>query len=119
MRRQVLDLLPVEQDQAVGHLLKASDHVQRRRLAAPGRPEEHRERPVIDHEVDTVDGDHGAECLAQTLQLDRRQCRQPFVDPDRIPRTRKRCSKSTSKIVGSAASSEPAAIIPNDCSRML
>ena len=56
-----------------GHVLEAGDHPQQRRLAAPGRPDEHDELPVGDLEADVVDGQEVvAVDLRDALERDRR-----------------------------------------------
>ena len=54
-RRHLLDRLAVEEDLALGRLLEARDHPQRRRLAAPRRPEQREELAALDREVEVVD----------------------------------------------------------------
>ncbi len=53
--RQPRDVLAVELDQARGRLLEATDHPERRRLAASGRAEEAEELSVLHLEVDVID----------------------------------------------------------------
>ena len=60
VRRQVDERLAVEHDVALGRELVAADHAQRRRLAAAGRPEQDDVLPVVDVQVDVVDGDGAA-----------------------------------------------------------
>ena len=68
------DVLAVEQDLALGRLLEAADHPQRRRLAAAGRAEQREELALADHQVDPLDrGDDaatGLEVLGDADQLD-------------------------------------------------
>ncbi len=52
-RRHVVDDALADPQRALGDLLEAGDHPQRRRLAAPGRPDEHHELAVGDLEVET------------------------------------------------------------------
>ena len=55
--RQPGDVLALELDRALGRLLEAADHPQRRGLAAAARAEEAEELAVADLEVDVVDGE--------------------------------------------------------------
>ncbi len=55
-RRQVVDDVLADPDDAVADVLEAGDHAQRRRLAAPGRADEHHELAVHDVEIEPVDG---------------------------------------------------------------
>src|SRR4051794_8274434 len=62
-RREPGDVLALELDQAGGGLLEAADHPQGRRLAAAGRAEQAEELPLLDLEVDVVDGERVPESL--------------------------------------------------------
>ena len=53
-RRQVGDVLAVDQDAAAGRLLKAGKHAAGGRLARAGRPEQHDELAGIEFEVEPV-----------------------------------------------------------------
>ena len=57
------DRLLAEVDRALGRLLEAADHPQRRRLAAAGRAEQGEEAAAVDLERELVDGDHVVEAL--------------------------------------------------------
>ena len=57
VRRQVDERLAVEDDVALGRVLVAADHPQRRRLAAARRAEQDDVLPVVDVQVDVVDGE--------------------------------------------------------------
>ena len=68
--RQADDVAVAEEDAALGRLLEAADHAQRRRLAAAGRPEQREERAARDLERDAVDGDDVVEALDNVLEPD-------------------------------------------------
>ena len=71
VRRQVDERLAVEDDVALGRVLVTADHPQRRRLAAAGRAEQDDVLPVVDVQVDVVDGDGAAgEDLRQPDQVE-------------------------------------------------
>ena len=70
VRLEVDERLTVEHDVALARELVAADHAQRRRLAAPGRPEEDHEFLVLDREVEVLHR-HGAfELLPEPFDLD-------------------------------------------------
>ena len=72
-RVEVVDDDVADEDLARGGLLEARDHPQRGRLAAPGRADEDHELPVLDAEVEVVDGDRAVrEPLRDAAKLDRR-----------------------------------------------
>ena len=52
------------------HPLEPGQAAQQRRLAAPGRPEQHHELAVLHLEVDAVHGRELAEALAHVLETD-------------------------------------------------
>jgi hypothetical protein len=60
----------VDLDLALGRLVEAGDHAQRRRLAAAGRAEQRQELAGLHLEVDGVDSDEIAEPLRDTAQRD-------------------------------------------------
>ena len=64
LRRQVVDDPVADRDRAVGDLLEPGDHAQGRRLAAPGRPDEHEELAVLDLEGQVL---HGVEAVVVDL----------------------------------------------------
>ena len=64
------DVLPVDQHPAAGRPLEATDHPQRRRLAAPRGTEQGEELAGLDVEVDAVDRQLVVEALLQLLQRD-------------------------------------------------
>ena len=77
-------------DLALGDLLEAGGHPQRRRLAASGGPDEHHQLTVGDLEVELGDGARPVRIdLADTAEGDRRH--QPFT-PAEKPRIRWRCA---------------------------
>ena len=60
VRRQRDERLAVEQDVAARRELVAADHPERRRLAAPGRAEQHDVLAVVDVQVEVVHGERSA-----------------------------------------------------------
>jgi hypothetical protein len=60
----------VEQDPSARRALEAGDHPQRRRLPAPGRPEQREELARRHVDVDAVHGDDVVESLAELLEAD-------------------------------------------------
>ena len=69
-RRQIVDPPPTDQDVAGARILQPGDEIERRRLAAAGRPEQGHELPVADLQVDApADGDR-AETLGDGAQFD-------------------------------------------------
>ena len=68
--RDAGDRLAGEQDLALGRLLEAGDHPQRRRLAAARRPEQAVERAAGDAQRHPVHGRHVAEALRDLEDLD-------------------------------------------------
>ena len=68
--RQPGDVGAVDQDLALGRLLEAGDHPQRRRLAAAARAEQREELALADREAELVDGGEVAEALGDLAQLD-------------------------------------------------
>ena len=70
VRRPAGDGLGAEVDRALGRLLEAADHSQRRRLAATGGPEHREEAAAVDLERDLVDGDHVVEALGDPVEAD-------------------------------------------------
>ena len=60
MRRQVDERFAVEDDVPLRRELVAADHAQGRRLAAAGRAEQNDVFPMLDVQVDVVDGDGAA-----------------------------------------------------------
>jgi len=71
VRRQVDERLAVESDVALGRELVAADHPQGRRLAAARGAEQDHVLPVVDVQVDVVDGDGPAgEDLRQADQVE-------------------------------------------------
>ncbi len=81
VRRELADIVALQQHRAGGWRLEAGDHSQHRRLAAAGRPEQREELTLDDLQVDVVDGDHVAEVLAQPDQLYGGRCTTRFVVP--------------------------------------
>ena len=69
-RRQVGDHPPPDEDVAAGRWFQPADHAQQRRLAAPGRPEQHQKLAVRGRQVDPVDGGDAIETLAQVADFD-------------------------------------------------
>jgi hypothetical protein len=77
-----IDLAPVgrhaddrdalDRDRALGRLLEAGDHPQRRRLAAPRRAQQREELAVVNVEVQPVDGDQIVKALGHPSQGDDR-----------------------------------------------
>jgi hypothetical protein len=60
-----------DQDGARGRLFEAGDDPKQRRLAAPGRADEHHELAVLDLQLDVVDRDHAtAELLRHVSERD-------------------------------------------------
>ena len=78
----------VEVDLAGSRLLETCDHVHRRGLAAPGRPEERDERAVLGDEVELLDGPDVAEVLGQLLDPDLGHRCYLLIAPKVSPRTR-------------------------------
>ena len=70
VRRDARDRLSGEQDLALGRLLEAGDHPQRRGLAAAGWSEEAVELAARDAQVHAVDGGDGPEPLRDVDDLD-------------------------------------------------
>ena len=70
VRRHVRDVDAAELDRALGRLLEAADHPQRRRLAAARGPEQREEAAARDVQVERVDGDLLAEALGHAAQRD-------------------------------------------------
>ena len=70
VRWEADDVLAAEQDRAGIGLLEASDHPQRRRLAAPGRAEQREEGAGRNLERDAVHGRDAVERLDDRLELD-------------------------------------------------
>ena len=70
VRRVLGDVVAAEEDAAVGRVLEAADHAQRRGLAAAGRAEQRVERAARDLEVERVDRGHVAEALRHPLEAD-------------------------------------------------
>ena len=68
MRRDLRDVLAVDQDAAGGRLLKAGNHPQQRGLAAAGRPEQADERAVGHGEIDMIDRRDIAEAFGNALK---------------------------------------------------
>ncbi len=64
------DVLAAEVDAALGRVLEAADHPQRRRLAAARRAEQRVEGAALDRERELVDGGHLAEALGDALEVD-------------------------------------------------
>ncbi len=73
--REPDDVLVAEEDPALGRLLEAADHPQRRRLPAAGRPEHREEGAPRDLDRDPVDGDHVVEPLDDLFEPDVRRRR--------------------------------------------
>jgi hypothetical protein len=65
-----LTSIAVEHDLARGRLLEASDHLERRGLAAARRAEHREELATFDAEVGVLDGHEVTELLANVLELD-------------------------------------------------
>ena len=61
----VVDDALADPEDALGDLLEAGDHAQRRRLAAAGRADEDHELAVLDLEVEVV---HGARAVRVDLR---------------------------------------------------
>ena len=68
VRLGVRDVLVPDPDDALGRLLEAGDHPQRRGLAAPRRSEQGEERPRRDGQGQVVHGDERAEPLGHVLE---------------------------------------------------
>ena len=66
--RQARGVRTVHQDPALGRGLEAGEHPQRRRLAAPARPQQREELPASHVEADAVDGDDLAEALHDVVE---------------------------------------------------
>src|SRR6202034_3004084 len=60
----------VDQNLSGGDVLEPGDEAQKRRLAAAGRPDEHRELAIFDVEIDAVDDADRAERFPDVFQLD-------------------------------------------------
>jgi hypothetical protein len=70
-RVRLANVLAVQQDRAAGRIDHAVDHAQRGRLAAAGRPDEHRDLPRVDGQVEAVDRDRPVGILlGHGLELD-------------------------------------------------
>src|SRR4029453_4779976 len=79
-RRHIIDAPPVDVDVPAGNFVKTRDHPQRGRLAAPSRADEHHEFPIMDFEIDVIDGfDLPRINLADVFEDDRRHQRESFV----------------------------------------
>jgi hypothetical protein len=70
LRRHVVDAALADADLARADLLEAGDHPQQRRLAAPRRADQHRERAVGDVDVDAVQDGGLSEALLDRLDRD-------------------------------------------------
>ena len=70
VRRQPDDVLVAQVDVALGRLLEAADHAQRRRLAAARRAEQREERAARDLDRDSVDGNRVVEPLDDAIEAD-------------------------------------------------
>ena len=64
LRPEHVDALVVEPDRAAGERQQPGDAVERGRLAAARRAEQRDELAAADREVETVEGDRGAEAPA-------------------------------------------------------
>jgi hypothetical protein len=69
-RRSVTSSL--QQNPAFGRQLEASDHPERRRLAAARRSQHDEKGAILDHETRILDGDEALEDLVQPLDADLR-----------------------------------------------
>ena len=106
-------VLAVDQDLSGGDVLEAGDEAQKRRLAAAGRADEHRELAVLDIEIDAVDDADGAERLAHVLQLNAAHggnslLRDHLTAPKVRPRTSCFCENQPRMRIGAMASVEAA-----------
>src|SRR5687768_6846521 len=70
VRRPVVDSLPIQVDLAPADLLQPGDHVQRRRLAAAGGPQQRDKGVVRDVEHNLLDCLNGAEAFCYPAQFD-------------------------------------------------
>ena len=70
VRGMLGDVRAAEEDLALGRVLEAADHPQRRRLATPGRAEHGEEAPARDRHREVVDRRHLPEALADAIQMD-------------------------------------------------
>ena len=52
---QLVDAPPVDRDLALGHRVEPGDHVEQRRLAAAGGPDQHQELAGLDGDVDALE----------------------------------------------------------------
>jgi hypothetical protein len=90
--RHVVDDLAVEVDVALGQLLEAGDHVERRGLAAARRPQEDHEFLVANLHVQAIDGDDVAVAFGHVVEQDaghgRATSAYPFTAPAVRPETR-------------------------------
>ena len=77
VRGQPADLFAGEVDGALGGLLEAADHAQRRRLPTTGRAEHREEAAALDLETELVDGDDVLEALGDLVEADVRGRRRP------------------------------------------
>jgi hypothetical protein len=71
------DRLVAEVDRSRGRLLEATDHPQRRRLAAARRAEQGEEAAALDLEREVVDGDDVVEALSDVVEPDVGDRRRP------------------------------------------
>jgi hypothetical protein len=70
-RREIGDVAAADHDLAGRRLLQPRDQAEQRRLAAPGRPDQHHELAVADLQRDVVDGhDTAAELLRHAVDQD-------------------------------------------------
>src|SRR5579862_78242 len=76
VRRELVDAAAADPDLALGHRDEAADQVQRRRLAAAGRPEEAEELAVADLELDPTERHLVAVAFDDAAELDA-GCRRP------------------------------------------
>ena len=106
-------VLGVDQHLSGGDVLETGDEAQKRRLAAAGGADKHRELAVLDIEIDAVDDADGAERLAHVLQLNASHGSNSLL-PDHLtapkvkPRTSCFCENQPRMRIGAMASVEAA-----------
>ena len=101
-------VLAVDEDAPGVGPVEAGDEAERRRLAAPGGPEQGEELALREREIDPVERDHLAELAPQLLQLDVGH-QWPPPAPTGLPRPTSRSASIASQVMPKLISDTAAA----------
>ncbi|MNG25199.1 hypothetical protein D3C85_1411030 [compost metagenome] len=83
-----LHLPTIDINITMGNFVEASNHVQQRGLATPGRPHKNQKIPPIDLNIDSFENFYFLVVLDDIVDIEKAHNYYPFTDPAIRPRTK-------------------------------